>query len=256
MFFVIFKEMDQLYNAEPIYQAHASVKKLVSVTERRSVNADTEWVKDEGFRLARDILDAVKVVLDALKEQGPELHKEALNRNEELRELMNSTQIQREVNYQALQQISLEHTNSMKESSVLKQELSDTKRVHSQLKQETALAREEFKRVAAANKVEQVLLARITRVTSIRRGPEGVDCVIVDAKKNALEIRFPWREDGLTAEECESNWQWIAEHTGVPLTEIFVNFPQIGWQAPFTASPPPPRRVEKTKSPKGCLTTL
>eukprot|EP01056_Protomagalhaensia_sp_Gyna25_P005178 Protomagalhaensia_sp_Gyna_25__5177@NODE_615_length_3005_cov_186_914363_g439_i1_p3_GENE_NODE_615_length_3005_cov_186_914363_g439_i1NODE_615_length_3005_cov_186_914363_g439_i1_p3_ORF_typecomplete_len247_score36_85Tht1/PF04163_12/0_044CCDC73/PF15818_5/0_06DUF4201/PF13870_6/0_13DUF1955/PF09205_10/8_8DUF1955/PF09205_10/44Atg14/PF10186_9/0_81WEMBL/PF05701_11/0_72WEMBL/PF05701_11/13LRRFIP/PF09738_9/2_1Csm1_N/PF18504_1/1_7e03Csm1_N/PF18504_1/0_26JAKMIP_CC3/PF16034_5/2_4UPF0242/PF06785_11/6_6DivIVA/PF051 len=246
--------MDQLYNAEPIYQAHASVKKVVSNTERRALNNDIGWVKDEGCRLARDILEAVRVILDGLKEQGPELHKEALNRNEELRKLMESSQIQREMNYQGLQHISLEHTNLMKENNTLKQKLSDTKRLHSQLKQETAGAREEFKRVVAANKVEQVLLARITRVTSIKRELDWVECVIVDSKKNTLEVRFPWREIGLTAEEAESNWQWIAEHTGVPLAEIFVNFPQIGWQAPSNASPQP-RRVEKTKSPKG-LTTL
>eukprot|EP01056_Protomagalhaensia_sp_Gyna25_P005046 Protomagalhaensia_sp_Gyna_25__5045@NODE_565_length_3117_cov_177_563678_g439_i0_p3_GENE_NODE_565_length_3117_cov_177_563678_g439_i0NODE_565_length_3117_cov_177_563678_g439_i0_p3_ORF_typecomplete_len240_score37_50DUF4201/PF13870_6/0_0061CCDC73/PF15818_5/0_023Tht1/PF04163_12/0_04WEMBL/PF05701_11/0_19TPR_MLP1_2/PF07926_12/32TPR_MLP1_2/PF07926_12/56LRRFIP/PF09738_9/1_2JAKMIP_CC3/PF16034_5/2_2Atg14/PF10186_9/1_9Csm1_N/PF18504_1/2_1e03Csm1_N/PF18504_1/0_22UPF0242/PF06785_11/5_8DivIVA/PF05103_13/5_1e02D len=168
--------MDQLYNAEPIYQAHASVKKVVSNTERRALNNDIGWVKDEGCRLARDILEAVRVILDGLKEQGPELHKEALNRNEELRKLMESSQIQREMNYQGLQHISLEHTNLMKENNTLKQKLSDTKRLHSQLKQETAGAREEFKRVVAANKVEQVLLARITRVTSIKRELDWVEC--------------------------------------------------------------------------------
>eukprot|EP01054_Gregarina_sp_Poly1_P010496 Gregarina_sp_Poly_1__10495@NODE_76_length_15862_cov_98_864577_g65_i0_p7_GENE_NODE_76_length_15862_cov_98_864577_g65_i0NODE_76_length_15862_cov_98_864577_g65_i0_p7_ORF_typecomplete_len282_score56_90SEO_N/PF14576_6/2e02SEO_N/PF14576_6/0_059Golgin_A5/PF09787_9/0_12DUF3829/PF12889_7/2_2zfC4H2/PF10146_9/1_5e02zfC4H2/PF10146_9/4_7e02_NODE_76_length_15862_cov_98_864577_g65_i021793024 len=221
----------QTFNAEKIYTEHARAKSLsaeIHIKETQK-KLELEEVKEEGRHLAKEILVAVEEVLRRLKAQYNQEDCERLEiDNQHLKTLLQSENKKCLESRRGLEATLQEYKYFENEAARLKSDVHASSVAMIKQRREATEAKEDLKNLTAANKLEEVLLARITRCMGFRQlDRHTVECDVVKAAKKAVHLRLPYKSEGLTASEVDYNWQLVAQNAEIDLESIYIQFPEV-----------------------------
>eukprot|EP01053_Blabericola_migrator_P009592 Blabericola_migrator_1__9591@NODE_522_length_7878_cov_137_466778_g399_i0_p4_GENE_NODE_522_length_7878_cov_137_466778_g399_i0NODE_522_length_7878_cov_137_466778_g399_i0_p4_ORF_typecomplete_len263_score34_24PV1/PF06637_11/0_0051HOOK/PF05622_12/0_006Myosin_tail_1/PF01576_19/0_023ARGLU/PF15346_6/0_056Phage_HK97_TLTM/PF06120_11/0_067DrrA_P4M/PF14860_6/0_089ATG16/PF08614_11/0_097Atg14/PF10186_9/0_13TerB/PF05099_13/2_9KxDL/PF10241_9/0_84AAA_13/PF13166_6/0_88Fib_alpha/PF08702_10/1_7UPF0242/PF06785_11/1_ len=262
--------MSRVFNSQDIYNSHTTARRLEADVASLASDDLSAGLR-EGQRFTSWIIAAVKSSLEKIQlRSNPEATMEASKENDGLREQMvlatqQQDQLQRVLNASNNASANLE--NVMLE---VRTELAEAKARIVKVRSNVAEEQETLKTLRAAFQLENVLCARITRVSDLQREDDKLIGELWDSEKNQTVITLAYREEGLSADEVDHNWRKIASLAEPKMGAYCNYFPQLSGSAVFIRPPSSslqksaPRRApsattgpsKKTKSPLPKVTTL